>query len=589
MKPPTWQPEIGERYGDWLGTATESSIVVWDYVPQAQINQRARYFATVALATAATDLLDGELVITEGYTFAGDGGANQYTNHVAGQSAQTEDGGFVIFGADGNSWLEANSKAVTNAIQWGAVADNTTNCFDAMKNATVALASQGGGRLVVPSGTYAVVTPAWSSPSSTLVLDDNVEVDLTTAVINQTSLVDDKYILFQVTGDDSKLTGGELNCSRAIVDGTSRDAIKINGALRATVENVTVLSAGNDCLNAGAGLVEQLTVRDCHFENAGRNCISLTNVVDGLIENCLLRGANGVSPQTGIDFEPNAGDQVRRIRFVNNVVEGNVSHGIYVHDGAGDCSHIEVLGNTVRDNDGFGIFVSGVENTIVSNNDVENTADGQSGIWLTLAPDSTVTGNVVKSTGTGGNGIVSYGCRRFTISNNSVYCKDGASTGATGLNIRDSGATRPEVGTITGNAIEVDLDGIICDELRYSTVAGNTIVCGGDGIVFLDADSNTITGNNCDQATGDGITMDSSSTGNVVVGNNGNVVDGQGANKVHYITRSEWGANAVPTSGSYTAGDRVYDYSASAAGKIGWVCTATGTPGTWKPFGAIDA
>lgn len=33
MKPPTWQPTVGERYGDWLGTATDSDIVFWDYVP----------------------------------------------------------------------------------------------------------------------------------------------------------------------------------------------------------------------------------------------------------------------------------------------------------------------------------------------------------------------------------------------------------------------------------------------------------------------------------------------------------------------------------------------------------------------------
>jgi len=44
-----------------------------------------------------------------------------------------------------------------------------------------------------------------------------------------------------------------------------------------------------------------------------------------------------------------------------------------------------------------------------------------------------------------------------------------------------------------------------------------------------------------------------------------------------------------PASGDWLAGDIFYDKTPSASGKIGWVCTVSGTPGTWKAFGAIDA
>lgn len=46
---------------------------------------------------------------------------------------------------------------------------------------------------------------------------------------------------------------------------------------------------------------------------------------------------------------------------------------------------------------------------------------------------------------------------------------------------------------------------------------------------------------------------------------------------------------AAPASGAWKAGDRYYDDSPSAAGKIGGVCVTAGSPGTWKDFGAIDA
>jgi hypothetical protein len=48
-------------------------------------------------------------------------------------------------------------------------------------------------------------------------------------------------------------------------------------------------------------------------------------------------------------------------------------------------------------------------------------------------------------------------------------------------------------------------------------------------------------------------------------------------------------AEGVPTSGAHSRGEIVWNMHPSAGGKIGWVCVASGTPGTWKPFGAIDA
>lgn len=45
---------------------------------------------------------------------------------------------------------------------------------------------------------------------------------------------------------------------------------------------------------------------------------------------------------------------------------------------------------------------------------------------------------------------------------------------------------------------------------------------------------------------------------------------------------------AAPTTGTAARGTIVYNTAPSAGGKLGWVCTASGSPGTWKPFGAID-
>jgi hypothetical protein len=52
--------------------------------------------------------------------------------------------------------------------------------------------------------------------------------------------------------------------------------------------------------------------------------------------------------------------------------------------------------------------------------------------------------------------------------------------------------------------------------------------------------------------------------------------------------RIEYGS-AAPTTGTWQPGDIVFNAAPSAGGTVGWVCTAAGTPGTWKTFGAISA
>lgn len=48
-------------------------------------------------------------------------------------------------------------------------------------------------------------------------------------------------------------------------------------------------------------------------------------------------------------------------------------------------------------------------------------------------------------------------------------------------------------------------------------------------------------------------------------------------------------SSAAPTSGTWALGEIVYNSAPASAGYVGWVCTAAGTPGTWKGFGAIAA
>ncbi len=49
----------------------------------------------------------------------------------------------------------------------------------------------------------------------------------------------------------------------------------------------------------------------------------------------------------------------------------------------------------------------------------------------------------------------------------------------------------------------------------------------------------------------------------------------------------QYARSAPHSTGEHTRGDIVWNTFPSAGGNVGWVCTATGTPGTWKEFGTI--
>jgi hypothetical protein len=48
-------------------------------------------------------------------------------------------------------------------------------------------------------------------------------------------------------------------------------------------------------------------------------------------------------------------------------------------------------------------------------------------------------------------------------------------------------------------------------------------------------------------------------------------------------------AAEAPTTGAHVRGEIVLNSAPSAEGFVGWVCTASGTPGTWLEFGEISS
>lgn len=64
-------------------------------------------------------------------------------------------------------------------------------------------------------------------------------------------------------------------------------------------------------------------------------------------------------------------------------------------------------------------------------------------------------------------------------------------------------------------------------------------------------------------------------------------VDIHVAGPVRFNNKLQTSGTTPPVSGSFSVGDIVWNSAPKAGGCVGWVCTKSGNPGSWNPFGEI--
>ena len=107
--------------------------------------------------------------------------------------------------------------------------------------------------------------------------------------------------------------------------GEWRYALRIFHCENVLVEGLTIVESGGD----GIGVTgRNITIRNCVCDRNHRQGISVFNVENLLIEDCVLRGTSGTAPQSGIDFEPDhANEKLKNVVMRNCLSENNLGDG----------------------------------------------------------------------------------------------------------------------------------------------------------------------------------------------------------------------------------------------------------------------
>lgn len=348
-------------------------------------------------------------------------------------------------------------------------------------------------------------------------------------------------------------------------------------------------TAPNDC--------HDIIFRECQAWNCGEFGLIAYNCSDIIFDRCYVY-------RNGADYAMQF-KQCNNSTMLDCVIDGPRDYGFYDSQELGVSivpANNRIIGCRVRDQgaygsntaNGAGILISS-KGSLVSNCIVTNCTD--KGIYIYgTATCSIISGNQIDTT-------TSHG----------LYVADGADyLSIIGNNIRDStsaGAQLTEVknGIIVGNVF-YDNGGSTYANLKIDGVSENVTVTGnafvnigathvGNIIISDSAKYITITGNAFSRASNRDIIPETASLRNVVgltIANNGPVklfgtgLDAYLGAEMHLGLVTRFLANAAPSSGTWVAGDLVWDVSPSSGEAMGWICTSGGTPGTWKDMAALS-
>ena len=375
------------------------------------------------------------------------------------------------------------------------------------------------------------------------------------------------------------------------------------------LEDVSILN--NHCIGAGV----------CYIGNADTISVS-GNICSGSADSGIYID-NDVNTATvvGNTVTDCGKDSIKLFQCAggNSVIVGNTCQGAgqiatdsCTHIVVDDCDGVTVMGNTItytatsafttQTNAQVGIFVSASNGVTVNNNTIDGTAN-------TATDDAN--GISFRTTGAGTAGSMgALKCQGNTlraINGHGIICVANSTYEISDLDISGNTIETRESGFINGIEILASNTATYVDvKVRNNDIsdyATQGIYVGGASGSFTNLEIIDNTFHDPDAAGDDCIGIYNSDYSGGINRLERNRSDGGNTTFFYFQTASdrqlfrtnenyngsvkEDGWSAAPTGGTWSAGERIMLDAPSAGGSIGYVCTASGSPGTWKTFGSI--
>jgi hypothetical protein len=257
--------------------------------------------------------------------------------------------------------------SVRNMGAMGNGANDDTAAFQAAINAL----PSSGGTVVVPNGTYMI------NALQGITMRSHTRLSLAAgASLNAIPNSSQRYSVVKVYDvNNVEILGGYVVGERSKHEGTAGEwgyGIDIEGSSTVSVHDITASNFWGDGLivsatgsGSSAILSTNVTLDRVKSSNNRRQGLTIGPCTQLYVVNSSFTGSNGTAPQAGIDIEPANQGSVQQVRIEDNILSNNVGNGLEMH---ANVTGVVVTGNWAENNQGYGVFDFGTNNSQITNN-----------------------------------------------------------------------------------------------------------------------------------------------------------------------------------------------------------------------------
>ncbi|TWV82414.1 Ig-like domain-containing protein [Moraxella sp. VT-16-12] len=277
---------------------------------------------------------------------------------------------------------------------YGAKGDGQTDDTAAIQKAIDAAAEKGGGVVDIPGGTYRI------DGLKGVHLRSNVTVRMADDTLMQADInqqTGSNSVIFRLRDvENSHILGGSLQGTRDSGAVGSGYGVLMYSVRNVVIENVTSKDFLTDGFYLGRDKYREPTPKDVVFynvtaDNNTRQGLSITNGDNINVIRSTFKNTFGVSPQAGIDIEPNPSahspvvgpdgetkvpGKVTNVEIIDSVFENNAAEGIIVSaNGDAVIENVRILNNQLHGNRD-GIKLNGLKGGEVAGNTIHDDGRG---------------------------------------------------------------------------------------------------------------------------------------------------------------------------------------------------------------------
>ena len=535
-------------------------------------------FDTVSDMKSATNLVNGCYTQTLGYHDINDGGGARYYVRTITED-DTVDEMYLIALSDNTLVAEIliDNKSL-NVKQLGAYGDGEHDDTDYLK---ALCKNENIINGYIPSGTYNLngqmnithnnMNLIGDTNIPNIVLGDNLQGDYTSYIATQNHS--------NISIKNLKIDGGDQDTSRYFISVDTGNNVlldnieiyngygygtRLNHLNNLTVKNMnfhdirdaSVVTGGVYGMNNTNYIIENI-----RGNNLGDHLVYVTGDNGGYTKNVTIRNIRATN--CGLDHLTN-GAAITVYGYTDNVLIDNcfikdcyTGINIAPHHLSSTInpSNVTITNSFIESSTTTGIIILGtdenkVKNVIINNNTINGAGDDC--ITMRYVDTYYITNNIISN------------ATRYGIQNrlNSIN------------------------GNIINNCLSDSLQLLVVEYLSGGIIANNysyissSYATNHSGLTVQSTSVNLTIANN---------RFTDCNTYNYLVRGSTNKVLWQPTNDMAStnVNRSIMYGNAIPTVGDYTQGDIIFNIGASSGNAIGWVCTSSGTPGTWKSIGTV--